>query len=362
MDSDLTAVQEQSMLDLWNSNPSQPPSIKEILKHLHGKEMDGRSPEARAVRVALSKHELKARVDGAVKIELNESHKKFIQNNAKTMTAVEMARVLFSNPALTNLNGETRSVNEFIKTLDESLVMNSGLATQDVPDGDYEPPQSLDRVVKRANAYRHDKLDKDKITPQEKKCLEKLIEYLNIHRLCKQINTFDNVSDRKSFEDAFIRYTWDKPDLSQEEVDEYIVLASEVVISFKIQRRSEKLQSMLDDITDGSDAADKIKISMSLVDAIGNHQKEYNESVKRQQTLLTSLKEKRSEKISKKIKDNASVLNIINEWKNEEKRANWIKLAEIEQRIVAEEVDKLDGMDAIKCRILGLTKEEIKFG
>ena len=84
------------------------------------------------------------------------------------------------------------------------------------------------------------------------------------------------------FESSFIRYTNDKPDLTQEEVDQYIVLSSEVVIAANIQRRKEHLTAMLDVIVEDSDG----RASMSLVEVIGKDETEYNQSVKRQQQLL----------------------------------------------------------------------------
>ena len=100
------------------------------------------------------------------------------------------------------------------------------------------------------------------------------------------------------------------------------------------------------------------KISMGLVESIRHSQTEYNQSVGRQQKLLESLKEKRSQRLSKQIKENASILNLVQLWKDEESRLELIKMAEKQKQSVEEEVKRLSSLDEVKCRIMGLTEEE----
>ena len=163
--------------------------------------------------------------------------------------------------------------------------------------------------------------------------------------------------DRDLFESSFVRYTYDKNDLTEEEVDQYIILASEVVIASSIQRRVEKLQRLLEGAAD-NDA----RISMGLVESINTAQQEYNQCVGRQQKLVNDLKTKRSDRLGSQIKQNASIVNLIQAWKEEESRIKMIKLAEIRKATLGEEIDKLEGMDELKCRILGISKQEILNG
>jgi hypothetical protein len=70
------------------------------------------------------------------------------------------------------------------------------------------------------------------------------------------------------------------------------------------------------------------------------------------------LKEKRSARLSKEIKESASILNLVAMWRQEESRNQLIKLAELKKKSIEEEVEKLTSMDEIKARIMGLTIEE----
>jgi hypothetical protein len=49
-------------------------------------------------------------------------------------------------------------------------------------------------------------------------------------------------------------------------------------------------------------------------------------------------------------------------WRDEESRHKMLKLAEMRKEALAEEVDRLSTMDEIKCRIMGLTTEEVLNG
>lgn len=357
----LSPVQEQRILDLWNEDLLAPPSLKEIVVALFGEGHDGRSLEARAIKKFLASRNIQAqttKLPPTEKIELSEAHKEYIKNNVSTMTSIEMARILFANNSLNNFNGETRVVNEFIKSFNPIVVFNQQ-EEDDVPSGKYQAPETLDEVIKRVSIFLNFLPDRSKITASQRKNLDMLIGYLHTYRFIAQMNCFDKQSDRKLCEDAFIRATYDKPDLLQEEIDQYIEYANQVVNGSKVQRRKEKLESVLEEIT-GNDP-DTIKISMSLVEAIGKASTEFHQCKQREQKLLDDLKQKRSVRLSKQLQDNASILNLVQLWKEEEGRTALLKHAEKEQKAIAEEVENLSTMAEVKARIFGLVKNEIKY-
>jgi phosphoenolpyruvate carboxylase len=133
------------------------------------------------------------------------------------------------------------------------------------------------------------------------------------------------------------------------------VLSHEVVIASNIQRRVERLQTLLDDAAEDTEGR---RIAMALVEAIGKAQVEYNQSVMRQQKLLNELKEKRSDRLKKEIKENASILNLVEMWKDEESRKKMIHMAELRKKSIKDEIERLSNMDEIKARILGMTEDE----
>ena len=77
---------------------------------------------------------------------------------------------------------------------------------------------------------------------------------------------------------------------------------------------------------------------------------------------LNDLKEKRSDKLNKQIKASASILNLVEMWREEESRKKMLQLAELRRQVIEDEVEKLESIDEIKARILGLSKDEVLNG
>ena len=356
----LTKEQEEAILDTWNSceKDNAPPLLELIQKAAGFEGRDGRSKEGRAVKKFLASRKIKAR--GAheyrTKDEIvwTDEEKEFMLNNIEAMKPLEMARYLKKDDSITVLGTETRAVRDFLTS---QGVNPSAVREPSAEEGEeiYKPPKSIDRTITRVNKYVADQIDKEDLNSTIKKNVVKLMGYLSTYRFCHQINTYRSTTDRELFESSFVRYTNDKSDLTQEEVDQYIVLSQEVVISANIQRRVERLSQLMDEAADDNEGR---RISMGLVEAINTAQTEYNQCVGRQQKLLESLKEKRSARLSKEIKENASILNLVAIWRQEESRNQLIKLAELKKKAIEEEVEKLSSMDEIKAQIMGLTIEE----
>jgi len=355
---ELTESQIEKVIDEWNSRPDNPPSLLELIRIAFPDDsFDGRSKEGRAIKDFLATRKIKAR--GAHeykpkdKIELTEDHKEFIRNNAAYMSPTEIARVIFKNDEITPLHQETRAVGEYAETADIQPFENP---REPSAAPDYKPPGTFDRTLSRVNKYIFESFVKSKMTPKQKKDVEALLGYLNTYRFIHQISSYSSTSNRELFESSFIRYTHDKYDLTQEEVDQYIVLSTEVIIASDIQARVERLQVLLDEVANDTEGR---RISMSLVDAIGGSQQEYNQCVNRQNKLLNDLKEKRSDKLKKQMNASASILNLVEMWKSEENRVRLIKLANLRKQVIKEEIDNLTDMDEVKSKILGLTEGEV---
>ena len=359
----LTKEQKQNLTQVKDSIVSGQENVDVSLIHLIQKVAgfagkDGRSKEGRAVKAFLSEIDLNAipaseyqKVD---KPELTEEHKEFIRNNRGTMKYVEMSRILFGNESLTSLSAEVRMVTQYCKSLTgEDFEREQD--EQRVP-FEYKPPKHPDRVLSKINKYILDAgIDKERVSPRHKKNIEKLMGYLHTFRFVHQISNYNHETDRELFESSFIRYTHDKSDLTQEEVDQYIVLSGEVVIASNIQRRVGRLTSLLDETAMDNEGR---RISMSLVEAISTAQNEYNSCVNRQHKLLSDLKQKRSDRLSKQMNDNASILNLVETWKEEQGRKELIKMAELRKKVVKEAVEELANMDQVKARIFGLSEED----
>lgn len=355
----LSTEQKKSILQFWQDgiDAGKPPNIMDITTRLFGADVDGRSKEGKAVKDYLASLNIKPRTSEVYekkRVELTLDHQEFVKNNRDSMSSVEMAKVLFNNTQLTNLSKEARSIDEFNRSLGEY----SYKGQEDVPLDDWRPPNTVERTIARVNRQfeRGGGIDKDKISPMQKKQMEALMRYLSVYRFKSQINVYEDDADRELFESVFIRYTYDKGDLLEEEIDQYIILAKEAVLEKRIQRRSEMLQGMLETQAEGD--PEKAKLSMTLVEMIGKITTEYNACIVRQRDLVNVLKEKRSDRLSKDIKENSSILNLLEIWKSAKTRKEFALLAEKRKEKVADEIERLSSMEDVLCRVIGLPKDE----
>lgn len=357
----LTEDQQLKLLKEWNSRPDNPPSLSELVKLAFGREeLDGRSKEGKAVKQFLASRQIKPKKSHEYEakglINLTDEQKEYISNNCHTMTGLEISKILFKNDNLTNLSQETRSVLEYMRNIPNNIKYQQE-QNENAASEEYRPPRSEERMIAKINKYILDGIDKSKMTHKTKREISSLIGYMNTFRFTHQINLYDDERDRELFESSFVRYTYDKSDLTQEEVDQYIVLATEVVISSNIQQTINALQNQID-LSIQEDG----KIPMALVEASNTARKEYNDCVNRQQKLLNDLKVKRSEKLSKQVKETASIINLVQMWKEEESRQKLIRMAEMRKKVIEKEIDRLSTMDEVKCKILGISKDEILNG
>ena len=58
----------------------------------------------------------------------------------------------------------------------------------------------------------------------------------------------------------------------------------------------------------------------------------------------------------------ASILNLVELWKDEESRNKMIKIAEIRKKNISSEINRLSSMEEIKSRIMGISEEEVLNG
>jgi hypothetical protein len=365
--SDLTEEQGNRIKEILKKNPEA--SISEITIYAYDDpSMDSRSKEGRAVKKFLldNKIEYKNRsVFTRDRIELTKEQKEFIQNNYKNQHYLDMAKILFKNNDLTHLNLEAREINKYIEIIQKKdpthLEMNTYVpkdteVTIATPLNEYFPPRRMDQTLYRINKYLNLGWEEKKLKAVQIKQVEMLQRYLNTFSFCYQINTYRRDDDRKLFEDAFIRYTYDKEDLTQEELDQFITLCTEVVTASTILQQVEDLRQLL---RQASEEDEGRNIKMSLNEAISSLQTEYNQCRNRQNKLYKSLVDDRSKKIQERKQENASILNLVQAWKDEERRKSIIHLAEAQKQNLEGEAKRLSSMDELKAVIRGIDIDEM---
>ena len=315
-------------------------------------DLDGRTKEGRAVRKYLIENNIDyktTRRKPQDKIELNDSQKQFIMQQAQEgMSSLEIAKLIFPEKRVKPLSNEQRTVLAHINEVNPDFVPSQDSAAVT----DYVPPKSQSRVVKKINDSTGLGLDDSKLNRQKQICIEKLQINLSNSRFLKIINNYLNKQDRELFEQEFIRLSWDKPDLTADEINLYLNVCKEVINLEVVSAHLNKLNEMFDV------ADDQTEMTVRLAEIIKAKSQEYHQCETRIENLTKKLQGDRAERMKKNQKDNASFLAIVQMFQEEEERKNMVRMAEMQKKLIKEEAERMEGMAEWKARILGISQDD----
>lgn len=237
-----------------------------------------------------------------------------------------------------------RYINEHFAHLDEE---------KEADGKDYVPPKVINTLVKLVNKVTKNNLDSDKLSMSHKKCIEKLSSFLNSPRFLQQINSYTSQENRLLFEHEFVKTTWNKPDLTADEVNLYINICIDYINIKNIERQKNTLNQMFDEAESSSD------LHMRLTEMLKVKSQEYDQCSKRIETLISKLNGDRKKRLEAKQQANASVLSLVETFQEEKERRRMIAMAELKAKKVKDETERLENMEEWKARVLGIGKEDI---
>jgi hypothetical protein len=315
--------------------------------------LDGRTTEGKLIRAFLVQNNLKYKTTKHIKVdsvEFSESNKHFIIESAKQgMSSFAIAELLFPDKEIKKLGAEQRAVLEHIRTVNEDFVpsQESGLLTS------YSPPKSYTRLIKKIFDSTGFQLEENKLGRSQKNCLDKLCINLSNSRFVKIMNNYTDKNDRLLFEEEFTRLTWDKPDLTADEINLYMNVCKEIINLETISKHLNKLNDLFDQ------AEDQNEMTVKLAEIIKAKSGEYHQCEGRIEALTKKLQGDRSERMKNRQRENASILSLVQMFQEEEERKNMIRIAEMQKELVSKEAENLEGMAAFKARVLGISKEDV---
>lgn len=379
----LTQKQKDIIIEVWNNRKEIPPSIEDLTFLAFDVKYDVRSKPALAIRKFLASRptqkELKEISDkpfvseilpkGIKKeeIELTDDQKEFICNQLKNnKKLIDIVRDLYHKPQLTPLHNEFRIVKRYTDTLDKKEY--PVLDTFELKD--YKAPTSLEKAAQKvnvafgvnSNAYLNIIKVDDKPWEKNSKLksnLYALMEMMMWPRFTTLCNRYVLPEERTLFENTYIGYIWEKPDLLPEELDLYINSATEIVNDLRLDKEIQYYSELLQDTATDNDGK---KISLSIGEHINNLRSQKNDAQDKVQKIIKMLQGERSKKVENRVKENDSVLALIDFWKQKENRDKMIELAKKQEALVEEEVKRLEDVDQLKAMIAGITPNEATRG
>lgn len=353
----LTQDQQLIVLEMLDKDPEHPPMIKDIIEKVFGQKHDARTKYGVAVREFIAERGLKFRnarhyIPQKI-IELTEEQQQYIINNITNERPLQMAKTLFSNPEITQLDAETRAIYTFIKSL-PSNVRNAVTNDQEIVMDNYRPPKRDTEVVARVNKYVNNaNYEIGKLSESQLKDIKNLTGYLHSTRFLSQIKTYNLMDDRDLFESEFIRCAYNKL-LTEEECDQYIIYATEVVIAKQISKRIAQFEEQQDQSLDETG-----KMAMTIVEAISSLRQEFNQCITRQRALLKALQGERNQRIKNEQTNKYSFSDMVVYYQKAENFQHLLKLKEMRDQLLKDEINRLKSMSAMKAEIFGLSEKEL---
>ncbi len=314
--------------------------------------IDGRSKEGRAVRKYLADSQIKYKTTQKIPVKpivLTDEQKQFItQYSEDGMSSLQIAQVIFPDKTIKNLGIEQRTVHGYLKALQRQQREQSREISSS-----YSPPESQEECINLVNIYSTQNLSIDSLKAIEKKSIESLYKFLRSPRFHQVISNYQKLDDQNLFEAEFVRATWDKPDLSADEINLYINVCVDYINLKNIGAHIEKLNRMFEDADEQQD------MTVRLAELLKTKSEEYNQCEKRQESLINRLAGDRAKRVAQRQDQNASVLSLVESFQHEEGRALMVKMAEMQKIAVGEEASRFESMQEWKARILGISKTDI---
>jgi len=340
--------------DFLRENAARIPDLIDLTRQCFNRsDLDGRSKEGRAVRKFLADNSIEYRTREKLPVEaveFTQEQKDFILDQAKDgLSSLGIARIVFPDRQVGPLSAEQRAVLATIREVNPDIMpsQDSGALTS------YIPPKAVSRIIKKINDATGIGLEEAKINRQKQICVERLMVNLSNSRFLKIINNYLNEGDRVLFEHEFIRLTWDKPDLTADEINLYLNVCKEVINLEVISGNLNKLNNMFDE------ADEQAEMSIRLAEIIKAKSSEYHQCETRIENLTKKLQGDRGERMKKMHKENASFLSIVQLFQEEEERKTMIRIAEMQKEAVKQEAERLEGMAEWKARVLGIGQQDV---
>jgi len=264
------------------------------------------------------------------------------------MSSYQIAQLLFPDDEVKKLGREQRAVGNYLDAV-KKRKREENRAERNKYDG----PKNIAECIDRVNLYTDSGLKEGEMKAMERKSIESLFKFLKSPRFTQIISNYHKEEDQDLFEAEFIRATWNKPDLTSDEVNLYVNVCVDYINLKNISCHMEKLNRMFDE------ADEQQELTVRLSELLKTKSEEYNQCEKRQESLIQRLAGDRAKRISQRQDQNASILSLVESFQNEEERKLMVKMADMQKQAIKEEAEHLESMNEWKSRVLGISKSDV---
>lgn len=287
------------------------------------------------------------------RVDLTPDAQRYIRKNASLLRPIDLAKAIFNDPSLSPLSREVKTVEKFMK------ILGLGFSMREEEVKDYTPPKKDSQLVQKINnADPSANFREESLTAIQIKQLQNLKSFLSNSRFLSLMNSIADENERALFESEFIASSYAKLDMNSEDLQTCVSLAYHYILEKRIQNHLIILDEEIMNAVQDEDST----LKMTLTEAYGKKSTELDQCVKRIQSLQKALSSNRSERLKAQIEANKSILSLVEAWREEESRKKMILIAMATEKLVEEEMDRLEDEDSLIASIYGISKEEISNG
>ena len=344
-DAEILAIEKE-----WKGGET---SIKIIVQKVCGAKYGLRDPQGMAVKKYLSQRNERVapRTDADA---LTQTQKEFIEKHIM-MRPLEITRMLFDDDKIQITAPHFRSVRAHYDSVEsEDKPSEIQKESNDIADTSYYSPKSFGSILRRVNEYTSANYREERMTPAQKENMGRLMSYMATNRFVHEMNILKRVSERKNFEATFVRMCYDKPDLTEEEVEMYVNYCSGCVSIDRMKKEEADLIDYKDEIM----REDKTP-PMTIIEAINNTRTQIDSKQKWLSKTLQELNGKRSDRLGKLASNSESVLKLIEAFRESKTRKKMIQYVEFRRENRNKEVERITNMDELRAQIFGVSPEEV---
>jgi len=353
----LSEEERTAIDDSWNGGAR---DLKTLIKEGIGDGYDGRSAQGKAVKKHLATQNQEARpiqkyikkseqvIDfKTIESSLSDNQKEFIANNWRDMDYLEMAKTISNNP-------ELQIGDQFYKDCLAFIVKLGGGGKGGNSISEYVPPKTLESALRKVKRHATMDIDENSMTPRFIDGVSRLIRYLGSHKFIFEINNLKKQAERDYFESSFIKYTYSKPDLTEEEVDSYMEICSDRVNyeRMKIEEATLVEEGERSRQEDG-------KMHMAVVEALGKLRTTMTQNRARIEKALNTLNGTRSDRLKSGGITNLTISDLIQIAREADKRKAFLTQVKNRKELVQDEARRLSGMDGLYFELFGASQEEL---
>lgn len=352
-DLELTPEEKKIAEEVWRESPD----LNIITRKVFNNDiLDGRSKQGRAVRKFLVEAGLNYDTTKVYKkddVVLTPDQKEKILGMAGDLTVFQIAKEIFPNVQIKSaLQKECVAVMHFIRIEAPEKIKKEESA---VGLG-YAPPKNYPDAILKINKATHQELTNQKLSSENRRNIGAYIRYMNMPSVIQIIASYGDIEDREMFEGDFTAKTWDKPDLTADEVTLYIGLCRDLVHQKHLNVMKNSLQKRMSDAIESDNSKE---LSMSLAENMKTVNEDYNNVSKRIESVIGKLNGERAKRIAAQGEKSSSFLALVESFQQEDERRRLLTIAKARREKTKDEVNRLEGLDEWKARILGVSKTEV---